>query len=88
MSKHKVTVILLPSDEGRFQVFVPYFPHCTTDGDTVEDALKNAKEALEGLLETPEDIDIEALEYSHSSVVVVSEIEVEVQIGAKAEATA
>ncbi|MDA0263851.1 MAG: type II toxin-antitoxin system HicB family antitoxin [Chloroflexi bacterium] len=50
MVKKKFTVILIPQDEGGYQAFFPYYPECTTDGDTVEEALANAKDALEGIL--------------------------------------
>ena len=50
MVLQKFTVILLPQIEGGYQLFFPYYPECTTDGDTVEEALANAKEALEGIL--------------------------------------
>ena len=50
MFKQKFTVLLIPQVEGGYQAFFPYYPECTTDGDTVEDALANAKEAIEGIL--------------------------------------
>jgi predicted RNase H-like HicB family nuclease len=59
-------------------VFIPHFPNCVTEGDTVEEALKNATEALEAILEDSDALDIDALQYSHSPVVVVGEIEVRV----------
>jgi predicted RNase H-like HicB family nuclease len=83
MNKHKVTVILLPTGEDSFQVFIPHFPNCITLGDTLEEALANAKEALELLLEEPTELDLEALEYSHSPIVTVGEIEIEVPTQAK-----
>lgn len=52
MHLQKFTVFLIPQDEGGYQVFFPYYPNCTTDGDTVEEALANGKDALEGLLIT------------------------------------
>jgi predicted RNase H-like HicB family nuclease len=46
-------VILEPAEEGGFNVTVPALDGCVTEGDTEEDALKNASEAilcyLEGL---------------------------------------
>ena len=50
MGKQKFTVFLIPQDEGGYQVFFPYYPDCTTDGDTVEEAIAHGKEALEGIL--------------------------------------
>jgi len=48
-------VILEPSDEGGFTVYVPSLPGCVSEGDTVEEALKNIQEAIELYLEAVED---------------------------------
>ena len=80
MGKRKVTVVLLPTGEGSFQVLFPHFPECITLGDTVEEALENAREALELHLEEPSQDDLEALEHSYSPVVVLGEVEVDVPI--------
>ena len=49
----KFNVILEPAKEGGYNVRVPALDGCFTQGDTVADALKNAREAilcyLEGL---------------------------------------
>lgn len=49
----KFNVILEPADEGGFNVSVPALDGCFTQGETEEEALNNAKEAiicyLEGL---------------------------------------
>jgi len=49
----KFNVILEPAEEGGFNVSVPALDGCFTQGQTEEEALKNAKEAilcyLEGL---------------------------------------
>ena len=49
----KFNIILEPAEEGGFNVSVPALDGCYTQGDTEEEALKNAKEAilcyLEGL---------------------------------------
>ena len=63
----KYTVILEPDDEGKgFTVEVPALPGCITEGDNIEDALSNAKEAIELFIETlkelgkpiPEDVPV------------------------------
>jgi len=41
----KLQIILEPSEEGGFTVFVPSLPGCISEGDTKEDALKNIREA-------------------------------------------
>ena len=49
----RYTVILTPDiDEGGYTVRVPALPGCNTQGDTREEALANAREAIEGYLET------------------------------------
>ncbi len=51
----KFKVVLEPSDEGGFTVYVPSLPGCISEGDTVEEALKNIQEAIELYLEPVED---------------------------------
>ncbi len=49
----KFNVILEPAEEGGFNVTIPALDGCFSQGETEEEALKNAKEAilcyLEGL---------------------------------------
>jgi predicted RNase H-like HicB family nuclease len=62
----KLRVLLEKEEDGGFSVVVPALPGCFTEGDTIEEALANAKEAAEGWLEAnnsnPCDID-SPLEY-------------------------
>jgi len=51
----KFKVVLEPSDEGGFTVYVPALPGCISEGETEEEALKNIREALELYLEPAED---------------------------------
>ena len=44
-------VLIEPNEEGGYTVTVPDLPGCVTQGDTIEEALQNAKEAIEGHLE-------------------------------------
>jgi predicted RNase H-like HicB family nuclease len=78
MGKRKVTVILYPGEDGGYVAFLPLFPSCTTEGDTVEETLNNAKESLELALEARTDTDLECLNHSHAKYIVVGEVEVEV----------
>jgi predicted RNase H-like HicB family nuclease len=48
----KLKVILEPSDEGGFTVYVPFLPGCISEGDTIEEALANIEEARALYLET------------------------------------
>jgi len=48
----KYTVLLIPDpDDGGYTVRVPALPGITTEGATVAEALANAKEAIELMLE-------------------------------------
>ncbi|MCH7922706.1 MAG: type II toxin-antitoxin system HicB family antitoxin [bacterium] len=51
----KFKVVLEPSDEGGFTVFVPSLPGCISQGETEEEALRNIREAIELYLEPAED---------------------------------
>ncbi len=53
----KLTVVLEPSDEGGFTVWVPALPGCVSEGDTREEALRNIREAI-GLYLEPVDDDL------------------------------
>lgn len=44
-------VVLEPSEEGGYTVFVPALPGCISEGDTIEEALQNIREAIELYLE-------------------------------------
>ncbi len=51
----KLKVVLEPSEEGGYTVIVPSLPGCISEGDTVEEALANIREAIELYLEPVED---------------------------------
>jgi antitoxin HicB len=49
MRKQKIysyTVVLEPAEEGGYNVSVPALPGCFTQGETLEEALAMAKEAI------------------------------------------
>ena len=46
MKKTTYDVVLEPSDEGGFTVYVPALPGCISEGDTEEEALENIKDAI------------------------------------------
>jgi predicted RNase H-like HicB family nuclease len=49
----RFTVILTPDEEdGGYVVECPSLPGCVSEGETVEEALANVKEAIEGCLES------------------------------------
>ena len=66
----RLKVVLEPSDEGGFTVFVPSLPGCISEGDTEAEALLNIQEAVKLYLE-PVDDDCVLEEHA-----VVQEIEV------------
>ena len=49
-------VVLEAAEEGGFVVSVPDLPGCWTQGETREEALANAKEAITAYLETLEEL--------------------------------
>jgi predicted RNase H-like HicB family nuclease len=52
--KMKLSVVLEPSDEGGYTVYVPVLPGCISEGETVDEALVNIQEAIELYLEPVE----------------------------------
>ncbi|MGF1613002.1 MAG: type II toxin-antitoxin system HicB family antitoxin [Gammaproteobacteria bacterium] len=51
----KLRVVLQPSEEGGYTVYVPSLPGCVSEGESREEALANIREAIELYLETVED---------------------------------
>ena len=47
----KLKVVLEPSDEGGYTVYVPSLPGCISEGETVEEAMDNIREAIHLYLE-------------------------------------
>jgi predicted RNase H-like HicB family nuclease len=50
----KLRVILEPSDEGGYTVYVPSLPGCISEGENVDEVLANIQEAIELYLEPVE----------------------------------
>jgi len=65
----KYTIILVPEEEGGYSVEVPALPGCYTQGETRDEAISMAKEAIELYLESckahsepiPEETGVESL---------------------------
>ncbi|MBI4331789.1 MAG: type II toxin-antitoxin system HicB family antitoxin [Chloroflexi bacterium] len=65
----KYTIILVPEEDGGYSVEAPAQPGCYTQGDTREEAITMAKEAIELYLEScqahdepiPEESGVESL---------------------------
>lgn len=51
----RLKVVLEPSDEGGYTVYVPSLPGCVSEGDNQREALKNIREAISLYLEPVED---------------------------------
>jgi len=47
---------IIEKDGKYFHGYVPALPGCHTQGDTIEETLKNLKEAMEGWLEARRDL--------------------------------
>jgi predicted RNase H-like HicB family nuclease len=61
----KLQVILEPSDEGGYTVYVPALSGCISEGDSIDEALENIQEAIELYLE-PLEKDISSLADANS----------------------
>ena len=78
----RYTVVMVPDGTtGGYVVYVPAIPGCTTQGDSLDDALAMALDAATGLLE----VAIEHDEYvpTEPAGAVVASIEVDVSIPAE-----
>ena len=51
----KLKIALEPSDEGGYTVYVPGLPGCISEGETVDEAIANIREAIELYVEPVED---------------------------------
>jgi predicted RNase H-like HicB family nuclease len=53
MSEHRYTIILHPDEEeGGYTVTVPALPGCVTQGETLEEAIAMAKDAIRLYIES------------------------------------
>lgn len=78
MGKQQFTVILLPDEDG-YQVVFPHYPDCITSGATIDEALKNAREAVELHLEGLAELGADPIAPNvHVDHVVVGEIEADI----------
>ena len=53
---YKIPLLLSPQPEGGFTVTSPLLPELVTEGDTLDDALANARDALGAVVEAYEDL--------------------------------
>ena len=64
-------IVLEPSDEGGFTIYVPSLPGCISEVETREEALENIREAIELYLED-EDVKIPTARQVFTTTVEVS----------------
>jgi len=48
----ELKIVLEEQEEGGYTVYVPALPGCISEGDTLEEAVKNIREAIELYLDT------------------------------------
>jgi antitoxin HicB len=53
---YKIPLILEPQPEGGYTVTSPLLPELVTEGDTVDEALANVKDALSAVIETYQEL--------------------------------
>jgi len=49
---HEFSVVILEDEDGGYIAIVPELPGCHTQGDTLDEVMKNIREAIELYLET------------------------------------
>jgi predicted RNase H-like HicB family nuclease len=54
MTTHRYTIILERETDGGFHAFCPALKGCHSQGDTLDEALANIREAIEAYLESME----------------------------------
>jgi antitoxin HicB len=54
--QYKIPLVLTPQPDGGYTVTSPLLPELLTEGDTVEDALANVRDALAAVIETYNDL--------------------------------
>jgi predicted RNase H-like HicB family nuclease len=76
MSKYNITAVVYPQSDGGYSVVCPDVSGCSSQGDTLDEALKNIKEAVELRI----DGDFDALEELKASSMpgrIVAEVEID-----------
>ncbi len=56
MKERRYTIVLIPEpEEGGYSVIVPALPGCVTQGETIEEAIEMAKDAIAGWIAVAEE---------------------------------
>jgi antitoxin HicB len=53
---YKIPLMLIPQPEGGFTVTSPLLPELVTEGDTLDEAFENARDALAAVVEAYQDL--------------------------------
>ena len=53
---YKIPLVLTPQPEGGYTVTSPLLPELVTEGDTLDEALSNVKDALAAVIEAYQDL--------------------------------
>lgn len=54
--QYKIPLVLTPQEEGGYTVTSPLLPELVTEGDSVEEAMANVRDALAAVIETYSDL--------------------------------
>ncbi len=54
--QYKIPLVLSPQPEGGYTVTSPLLPELVTEGDTIDEAMENVKDALAAVIELYEDL--------------------------------
>ena len=63
--RFRIKVVLHPAEEGGYWVEVPALPGCVSEGDTLQEALANIREAIHGCLS----VDVKEVELTERDLV-------------------
>lgn len=77
MQERRYTIVLVPDlEDGGYTVLVPALPGCITEGDTVEEAIAMAKEAIEGWIQVAKEQGEPIPESDPGSTVITTTVDV------------
>ncbi|MBI5244105.1 MAG: type II toxin-antitoxin system HicB family antitoxin [Elusimicrobia bacterium] len=68
----KIKVVLEPEDEGGYSVYAPGLPGCASQGETLDEALANIREAISLYVES---LEADGLPLPAGKDVLVKEVE-------------
>lgn len=79
----RYTLLLTPAtEEGGYVVTVPALEGCITEGDSIEEAIRNAREAIQGYIESLEEAGEEIPEESLPPQLITIDVQLPSRAGA------